>query len=114
MRTRTRYRFQPLTLTPNPPPPPRSPATLHLPKVLAGVRSTIIPADPLLIFILLLQSCMPSAQNSVVILQLDDKPEAAGSMARTISALYTLSVLPMALLISFAIRASGVPVAWYG
>mmetsp|Transcript_69955 Transcript_69955/g.195669 ORF Transcript_69955/g.195669 Transcript_69955/m.195669 type:complete len:81 (+) Transcript_69955:169-411(+) len=79
-----------------------------------GVRSTIIPADPLLIFILLLQSCMPSAQNSVVILQLDDKPEAAGSMARTISALYTLSVIPMALLISFAMRVSGVPVSWYG
>ena len=44
----------------------------------------------------------------MVILQLDDNPEAAGSMARTISALYTIAVLPIALLISGAMKISGV------
>ncbi|CAM9324627.1 unnamed protein product, partial [Heterosigma akashiwo] len=30
-----------------------------------------MPADPVLLFVLLLESCMPSAQNSVVILQVE-------------------------------------------
>lgn len=68
--------------------------------VAAGKRAGIIPAhDHLLVFILLLQGCMPSAQNSVLILQLEKRPQAAASMARLISTIYVLSVLPIGLLL---------------
>ena len=66
----------------------------------AGKRIGLLPSgDPLLIFVLLLQGCMPSAQNSVLILQLEKRPHAAASMARLISTVYVLSILPIGLLI---------------
>ena len=52
-------------------------------------------ADPLLLFILLLEACMPSAQNSTVILQLQGNQSAAASMARTLVAVYVLGVPAM-------------------
>mmetsp|Transcript_40988 Transcript_40988/g.41862 ORF Transcript_40988/g.41862 Transcript_40988/m.41862 type:complete len:445 (+) Transcript_40988:80-1414(+) len=51
--------------------------------------------DKLLLFILLLQACMPSAQNSTVILQLAGNRKAAASMARTLVAVYILGVPAM-------------------
>lgn len=44
--------------------------------------------------------CMPSAQNSVVILQMEKKPELASSMAKTLTAVYLLSAVPIACLLS--------------
>ena len=55
--------------------------------------------DPLLTFLLLLQACMPSAQNSVLILQLEKRPEEAAQLAQLVSAVYILSIIPMGLLI---------------
>lgn len=74
---------------------------LALAMVEAGKRTGLLlpTGDPLLIFILLLQACMPSAQNSVLILQLEKRPHAAASMARLISTVYVLSILPIGLLI---------------
>jgi len=67
----------------------------------AGVFTGLIPsADKLLWFILLMQACMPSAQNTVVILQLADRPAAATAMARLISTMYISAVFPMAFLLS--------------
>lgn len=64
--------------------------------------------DKLLRFILMLQCCMPSAQNGVVILQLsEDTRHLAGSMAKTISSLYLCSMIPLAILIQFAYRFAG-------
>ena len=54
--------------------------------------------DPLLRFVLLMETCMPSAQQSVVVLQLNRNVDGAGSMAKTISALYITAVLPIAIL----------------
>lgn len=34
-----------------------------------GVKYGLVPQDPMLLFVLLMQSCMPSAQNSVIMLQ---------------------------------------------
>lgn len=48
--------------------------------------------DPMLQFVLLLESCMPSAQNLTVILQLQGKKDAAGRLARTLMFLYILGV----------------------
>lgn len=47
-----------------------------------------------------LYRCMPSAQNSVVILQMEKQPELASSMAKTLTAVYLLSAVPIAFLLS--------------
>lgn len=44
--------------------------------------------------------CMPPAQNSVIVLQMEESPALAASMARTLTAVYLLSAVPMAILIS--------------
>jgi len=71
-------------------------------------RLGLIPRDPLLHFVLLMQSCMPSAQNSVVILQLDNNDKAAGSMAKTLSLLYIAACVPIAILLSGASMVAGI------
>lgn len=67
--------------------------------VIGGRALGLLPFEPLLLFVLLMQGCMPSAQNSVLILQLEKRPQAAASMARLISTVYILSVLPIGLLL---------------
>lgn len=47
-------------------------------------------ADPVLVFVLLLESCMPSAQNSTVILQLQGNRAAAARMAQALMFIYIL------------------------
>ncbi len=49
-------------------------------------------ADPVLIFVLLLESCMPSAQNSTVVLQLAGNPAAAARMAKVLMFIYVLGI----------------------
>ena len=73
-----------------------------------GTNCGIIPSnDPLLRFVLLMQACMPSTQNSLVILQLDKNVDGAGSMAKTISALYIAAIIPMSILLSSSRMISG-------
>ena len=66
------------------------------------------PTDPLMRFVLLMASAMPSAQNAIVILQLGDQSKAdkapAESMAKTLAFLYIAAVLPMACLLSLALQ----------
>ena len=70
-----------------------------------GLCFSFIPStDSLLAFILLLQACMPCAQNTVVILQLQERPEAAASMAKLVSLIYILSTLPMGVLLSIVLQ----------
>jgi predicted permease len=57
-------------------------------------------SDKLLLFVLLIQACMPSAQNSTVILQLNGNRRAAASMARTLIAVYVLGVPAMSFWLS--------------
>ncbi|CAM9928705.1 unnamed protein product [Phaeothamnion confervicola] len=46
------------------------------------------------------QSCMPSAQNSVIILQVAGLRDAAGRMARTLFFVYILGILPVSMLLT--------------
>ncbi|CAB1096379.1 unnamed protein product [Ectocarpus sp. CCAP 1310/34] len=66
----------------------------------SGAKAKLIPYDKLVWFVLLMEGCMPSAQNSVVILQMEKKPELASSMAKTLTAVYLLSAVPIAFLLS--------------
>jgi len=74
----------------------------------AGRATALIPSsDKLLAFILLLQACMPCAQNTVVILQLQKRPAAAASMATLVSLIYILAVVPMGFLLSAVLQYVG-------
>jgi len=59
-------------------------------KVFSPAMHEYLKSDKLLLFILLLESCMPSAQNSVTIQQLAGDKEGASMMARTLLAIYAL------------------------
>mmetsp|Transcript_12232 Transcript_12232/g.13168 ORF Transcript_12232/g.13168 Transcript_12232/m.13168 type:complete len:289 (-) Transcript_12232:23-889(-) len=48
--------------------------------------------DPLLLLVLLLETCMPSAQNTTVILQLQGAKSAAARLARTLMIIYVLGI----------------------
>ena len=65
-----------------------------IPFLAAAVR------DPLLLFILLLETCMPSAQNLTVILQLQGDRFAAARMARLLLLVYVLGVPAMSFWLS--------------
>jgi len=69
-----------------------------------GIATSLLPKDNMLYFILLMQACMPSAQNSVIMLQMEGEVEAANSMAKTLSTVYILSIIPMALLLTAALQ----------
>lgn len=60
--------------------------------------------DPILIFVLLLESCMPSAQNSTVILQLAGRPGSAAKMARVLLSIYVLGVPAMSFWIASILK----------
>eukprot|EP01038_Epipyxis_sp_PR26KG_P005549 gene5549-7669_t len=53
---------------------------------------TIFKNDPLLLFVLLLETCMPSAQNTTVILQLIGNKLGAAKLARVLMIVYVLGV----------------------
>lgn len=50
---------------------------------------------------------MPPAQNSVVMFQLRDDPEAAARQARTLLAIYAAAVVPLAALFNVYLSACG-------
>jgi predicted permease len=61
--------------------------------------------DPMLWFVLLLESCMPPAQNSVLMLQVADKPVEAGRMAKFLFSLYATAMLPVMVIVTMALKA---------
>jgi auxin efflux carrier family protein len=53
---------------------------------------SLFTKDPMLLLVLLLETCMPSAQNTTVILQLQGEKSAAGRLARKLMLIYVLGV----------------------
>jgi predicted permease len=75
--------------------------------ILALRRLGLFPSvavDPVLYFIVLLQSAMPPAQNSVIMLQVDGDKSGARTMSRMLFVLYLLAVVPMSVLVSFFLK----------
>mmetsp|Transcript_10497 Transcript_10497/g.14823 ORF Transcript_10497/g.14823 Transcript_10497/m.14823 type:complete len:396 (+) Transcript_10497:97-1284(+) len=56
--------------------------------------------DPMLWFIMILQSCMPSAQNAVLMLQVADRPKEASDMATFLFSIYATAMLPLIITIT--------------
>ena len=85
---------------------------LLLPLSFAGLLQvanpmSIITADPLRDFLLTMQATMPSAQNSVLALQVAGEPSRATRMARLLLVIYLAAVLPIAVVLSVSLQHSG-------
>jgi predicted permease len=59
---------------------------------------------PMLWFVLILESCMPPAQNSVLMLQVANKGKKAGELAKFLCSVYATSMLPVVLILTLALR----------
>jgi predicted permease len=70
-------------------------STLNCFNLLGSGRSKAI-----LTFVLLMEGCMPPAQNSVIMLQLEGLTERAGRMAKMLALLYSVAVVPVTILMS--------------
>jgi predicted permease len=57
-------------------------------------------------FVVLLESFMPPAQNTVVLLHLQGKREQAGRVSQLLTALYTISLVPIALLLNLILTST--------
>ena len=60
--------------------------------------------NPMLWFVLILESCMPPAQNSVLMLQVANKAHEATQMARFLFLTYATSMIPIVLVVSIALK----------
>ena len=78
-----------------------------------ALRLGWLPVDPLRDFVLLLQSCMPSAQNAVLAYQVSGAPSRAANMARILLAIYLVAALPVAGVLSLLLQrySSGIGLA---
>eukprot|EP00980_Cylindrotheca_fusiformis_P024711 scaffold12324_cov144-Cylindrotheca_fusiformis.AAC.6 len=63
--------------------------------------------DPIVWFISILQGCMPSAQNLVLMLQVANKPEQSGTIARFLFFVYATSMVPVVFIVSMALQHLG-------
>lgn len=68
--------------------------------LLGGLKLGVVPPDPMLLFVLMLESFMPPAQNSVIMLQVAGLQDAAGRNARTLCTTYLISILPVSVLLT--------------
>lgn len=77
------------------------------------LAANLLPVDnartlAVVTFTLLMEGCMPPAQNSVVMLQLADKKARAAKMAKLLTVIYALSSIPVTLLLSGCLSISGI------
>lgn len=80
-------------------------------RILLGAN--LLPVDnartlAVVTFTLLMEGCMPPAQNSVVMLQLADEKARAAKMAKLLTVIYALSSIPVTLLLSGCLGLSGI------
>lgn len=84
---------------------------------LATVRllsfANLLPVDnartlAIVTFTLLMEGCMPPAQNSVIMLQLANEKGRAAKMAKLLTVMYALSAIPVTLLLSACLGMSGI------
>jgi predicted permease len=71
-------------------------------------KAKLIPSkkvNPAMWFVLILQSCMPSAQNTVLMLQVEGKGGEASRLAKFLFLVYSTSMIPVVLVVSSALQA---------
>lgn len=86
-----------------------SPAlTWMLANVLQGLSWLDARTKAILVFLCLMEGCMPPAQNSVILLQLVGLTGPAAAMARLLTILYAGAVIPVTLLLTACLQRSGI------
>ncbi len=75
--------------------------------------ANLLPVDngrtlAIVTFSILMEGCMPPAQNSVIMLQLANEKERAAKMAKLLTIVYALSTIPVTLLLSMCLSKSGI------
>jgi predicted permease len=73
-----------------------------------GARSKAIVS-----FVMLLQACMPPTQKSVIVLQLEGRSGRAIRMAKLVTLMYSLALVPMTFLLGACLAGSGI-MSYYG
>mmetsp|Transcript_13525 Transcript_13525/g.29378 ORF Transcript_13525/g.29378 Transcript_13525/m.29378 type:complete len:393 (-) Transcript_13525:96-1274(-) len=63
--------------------------------------------NPMLWFVMILQSCMPPAQNLILMLNVADKAKKAGETAKFLFSIYATSMMPVIIVLSFALEKLG-------
>lgn len=63
--------------------------------------------EPMLWFVVILESIMPPAQNSVVLLQVADRSEEASQMAKFLFSIYATAMIPLVSMITAALQTYG-------
>jgi predicted permease len=69
----------------------------------AGTRARAVVS-----FVLLMEGCTPPAQNSVILLQLAGLKERASGMAKLLTILYSLAVIPVTVLLTVSLGRTGI------
>ena len=69
--------------------------------------SSTISDHSMIWFILMLQSCMPPAQNSVLMLQVAEKTKEATTLAKFLFSIYTLAMIPIILISTILLEQCG-------
>lgn len=69
--------------------------------------SGLVTLDRLMLFVLFLESCMPSAQNTVIIHSLEGRAADGTRLARLLLWIYVLSVVPLSLLLTMFLQRFG-------
>lgn len=102
-----------------------SASLLRLPRMTAGIimsRFLILPLttalvvkrfmpflkSPFIILAILLEAIMPPAQNSTLILNLENRPDAASAVAKILLAVYLLGVIPISVGLTYFLGMAGV------
>jgi predicted permease len=72
--------------------------------ILRAMSTGWVKLDRLMVFVLFLQSCMPSAQNSVLMVQLSGRQADATRLARMLLYIYSLSCIPISILLTLFLQ----------
>jgi len=83
-------------------------ATVHLLGAIGLLPEIGSRARAVVSFAILLESCMPPAQNTVVMLTIEGLTERAGRMAKALTILYSLAIVPVTVLLSIALHQSNI------
>ena len=79
--------------------------------IVAPAAYNYLMSQPLLLFVLLLETCMPPAQNSVTIMQLSGDKKGSSMMARTLLVIYALGTPALTFWMMRILGTTGISIA---
>ena len=65
------------------------------------------PESPMVWFVMMLQGCMPPAQNLVLMLQVAEKQTQASQMAKFLFSIYATAMIPVVMILTWSLDKFG-------